>query len=95
MAHSSGDNGDREESADVTASDLAAFAYCAKAWHLERVLGTAPTTSAAVKRNAGVAAHAQHGRHTMVQDDSRRYGRTAIGLLLLAALFILLAIVAG
>ena len=51
---------------DVTASELAAFAYCAKAWHLENVVGARPTGGAARRRDAGVAHHVNHGTDVLV-----------------------------
>lgn len=78
-------------SADVTASELAAFAYCAKAWHLERVLGLRPGAPAARARDAGIAAHAEHGRQAAARDRVPRW-TTVITLLLLTLAAVLLVL---
>ena len=46
---------------DVSASEAAAYAFCAKAWHLEYVAGNAPTAAAAERRAHGIRAHDRHG----------------------------------
>jgi hypothetical protein len=47
--------------ADVTASEAAAYAFCAKAWHLEHVLDKAPSAAARERRAGGAAEHEAHG----------------------------------
>ena len=64
-----------DDNEDVTASEVAAYTYCAKAWHLESVLGRPvdlPTTS---RRISGVDRHLAHG--TRVSRISR-FGRVAV-----------------
>jgi hypothetical protein len=78
---------------DVTASEIAAYAYCAKAWHLERVLDARPSETAARIRAAGNAHHARHGSSVRVGGWLGRHSRWAIpGLLLLAILLGALAL---
>jgi hypothetical protein len=48
-------------STDVSASEVANYTFCAKAWHLEHVLGGKPSAMADQRRIAGVEAHARHG----------------------------------
>lgn len=78
---------------DVTASELAAFAYCAKAWHLENVGGARPTGEAARRRDTGVSHHANHGTDVVVGAWlGRRAVWLLISLLALAVLFGSLAV---
>jgi hypothetical protein len=46
---------------DVSASEVANYVFCSKAWHLEQVLGRAASADAGQRRAVGVAAHAVHG----------------------------------
>lgn len=46
---------------DVSASEVASYVFCAKAWHLEHVLGATPSVAGYERRAAGVEAHAAHG----------------------------------
>jgi hypothetical protein len=69
---------------DVTASEAASYAYCAKAWHLEHVLGKHPSRSAVTSRDAGTAAHLAHGQH-MIRFRRRTSWLLAASLLLLAS----------
>jgi len=81
---------------DVTASELGAFTYCAKAWHLARVAGVPVTDGAARSRDGGIIDHARHGRSVRAGTWLGRHGRWAIvGLLVLAVVFGLLAVIAG
>lgn len=90
------DRRDNEREADVTASELAAFAYCAKAWHLERVLGAEPSTGANRRRDVGIANHIRHGADVRIGSQlARRSGLVATVLVLSAVLFGLLAVVVG
>ena len=77
---------------DVTASEVASYAYCAKAWHLRYVLGKEPSRQASTYQEAGVAAHDLHGvavrRLAWLE---RRAIRLVVGLLLCAALLLALA----
>ena len=43
------------------ASEVATYAFCAKAWHLEHALGQPASRHAAERRAAGVALHEEHG----------------------------------
>lgn len=79
---------------DVSASEIAAFAYCAKAWHLEHVVGTVPSATAARARAAGATHHAAHGSAVRAGSWLGRYSRWAVaGLLLLAFLLAALSVV--
>ena len=87
---------DHDREADVTASELAAFAYCAKAWHLERVVGAEPSVAANRRRDAGVGDHTRHGHDVRVGSWLARHtGSVVIGLALLAILLVFLAVVVG
>ena len=80
---------------DVTASELATFAYCAKAWHLERVLGIQPMDRAVTNRDDGVIGHERHGRSVRVGAWLGRHGMWAmLCLVVLAVVFGVLAILA-
>ena len=46
---------------DVSASEVASYVFCAKAWHLEHVLGASPSAAGYERRAVGVEAHAAHG----------------------------------
>src|SRR3989442_4587960 len=46
---------------DVTASEVASYAYCAKAWHLRYVLRREPSGQAVAHQQAGVVSHEIHG----------------------------------
>ena len=46
---------------DVSASEAATYTFCAKAWHLEHVLGATPSATADQRRVAGIEAHLEHG----------------------------------
>lgn len=79
---------------DVTASEIAAFAYCAKAWHLERVVGAPPSAVAARTRAAGTTHHVRHEAYVGVGSWLGRHSRWAVaGLLLLAFLLAALSTV--
>jgi hypothetical protein len=70
---------------EVTASEIACFAYCAKAWHLEHVLHLAPEDDVMERRELGVDAHQLHGRQVrLVESIAQRKGRLIASLLLLA-----------
>lgn len=79
---------------DVTASELAAYAYCAKAWHLERVVGVEASAEAARRRDVGTAGHERHGAVVRTGSQLRQHSRSLIFVLLvLAGLFTSLAII--
>ena len=72
---------------DVTASEVAAYAYCAKAWHLERVLHRSADAEGQRRRNDGVERHVEHGAQLK---RLRRFGRRS---LLLSVALLVLAVV--
>ena len=85
-----------EHDSEITASELAAFVYCAKAWHLERVLGAVPSTAANERRDAGIGDHGRHGNAVRVGSWLGRHSAAVIaGFVLLAILFVVLAIILG
>jgi hypothetical protein len=78
--------GSQPASTDVTASEIACYAYCAKAWHLEHVQHVAPDDTSR-RREIGVAAHEAHGARVRALGQGRSRTRViAAALLLLAAL---------
>jgi hypothetical protein len=81
---------------DVTASEIAAFAYCAKAWHLEHVVGAQPSRDAARARAAGVTRHQRHGSDVRLGGWLGRNSRWAVpALLVLAALLVATSLLIG
>jgi CRISPR/Cas system-associated exonuclease Cas4 (RecB family) len=64
----------------LSASDVGRYAYCARAWWLERVGGVTPSNRAALE--AGERLHHAHGR---LVSAAQRQGRFAQLLLWLAA----------
>ena len=82
----SGADGDR----DVTASEIASFAYCAKAWHLQYVMRVGSTDEVDERRVQGVSMHEQHGRLVRMQS---RLGRRRVAFTAALLLIALLAIV--
>jgi hypothetical protein len=81
---------------DVTASEIAAYAYCAKAWHLERMAGAQPSPAASRARAVGTVRHERHGTDVRLGSWLGRNSRWAVpGLLVLAALLGALALVIG
>ena len=73
-------------SADVTASEIACFAYCAKAWHIEHVLRLAPSRETAERREAGIADHEIHGQRLHLLNRLVRRRRPLVAALLALAL---------
>ena len=74
-----------DDGEDVTASEVAAYTYCAKAWHLESVLRRPVDSATTSRRLSGVDRHLEHG--TRVSRISR-FGRVAVwasGVLLVVA----------
>ena len=81
---------------DVTASEIAAFVYCAQAWHLERVAGALPSAAADRARAAGTAHHVRHGARVRLGSWlGRNERRATAALLLLALVLAALALVIG
>ena len=77
---------------DVTASEIACFAYCAKAWHLEHVLHVVPSDEVMRRREVGVSAHNVHGRRMRLLD---RLAQRKVALIAILLLLALLAVVAA
>jgi hypothetical protein len=77
----------QQVSEDVTASEVACYAYCAKAWHLEHVLRLATPDEVAKRRELGVMDHEAHGRRVRLMSTlvSRR-SKVILALLLVAVL---------
>lgn len=82
---------------DVSASEAAAYTFCAKAWHLEHVVGKAPTAAAAERRAHGVRAHDRHGARIarMRKRVPSVVGWTLVMLLIAVAMIILRVVVRG
>ena len=79
--------------ADVTASEVASYAYCAKAWHLRHVLRREPSGQAVAHQHAGVVSHEIHGmRVKTLAWLERRAPILVIGLSLLGAALGVLAL---
>ncbi|HUQ81067.1 MAG TPA: hypothetical protein VM076_08020 [Gemmatimonadaceae bacterium] len=78
-----------ENDDDVTASEVAAYAYCAKAWHLERVLERSVDIQAQHRRAEGVERHVEHGASVRQSQRPAWWSRRAIFALLLLALALL------
>src|SRR2546427_836563 len=79
--------------ADVTASEVASYAYCAKAWHLRYVLGREASRQAVARQEPGVVAHEIHGtRVGRLAWLERRATILVAGLLLLGAALLALAL---
>lgn len=92
MRHPGGERVVRDER-DVTASEVGTYAFCAKAWHLERVLGARPSSESARLRTEGVRYHEQHGRHVeLLHRTGPRLLELSVALFVLAAVLVALAI---
>lgn len=80
----------RPARSDVSASEVANYVFCAKAWHLEHVLGGTESDGARERRVMGVAAHVNHGASVRA---GRRQIRTrlerALAIVLVVALLLL------
>lgn len=77
-----------QPAADVTASELAAFSYCAKAWDLEHVSGVRPGATTALRRDAGITNHLKHGAQVRAGSWLVRHRWPATLALLLVALLL-------
>lgn len=78
---------------DVTASEVASYAYCAKAWHLRHVLRREPSGKAFAQQEAGVVAHEIHGgRVKRLAWLERRAPILVVGLSVLGAALVVLAL---
>ena len=74
---------------DVTASEVAAYTYCAKAWHLESVLRRPVDSATTSRRISGADRHLAHGTRVF---RIGRFGRVAVwasGVLLVVAALLL------
>ena len=77
--------GEQPDSTDVTASEIACYAYCAKAWHLEHVQHVVAPDDTVRRRDQGVAAHEAHGASVRVLGRDRSRARVVVASLLLIA----------
>lgn len=77
--------GSQPESTDVTASEIACYAYCAKAWHLEHVQHVVAPDDTSRRREEGVAAHETHGAQIRALGQVRSRTRVIVAVLLLVA----------
>lgn len=78
---------------DVTASEVAAYTYCAKAWHLERVLHAPADARGQELRTRGHDQHAEHGTQVTRLTRYGRWTRWVSVLLLVSAIALVLAAV--
>lgn len=79
---------------DVSASEVANYTFCAKAWHLEHVLGAAPSVAAEQRRLTGVEAHAKHGADIQAANRvSAWLVRGLVAVLLVAVAILLVGLV--
>jgi hypothetical protein len=83
---------DRDDD-DVMASEVATYVFCAKAWHLERVLGATASAVAEEKRAAGSLAHETHGSRARRQQRMGRWLVLGTALLFAIALALLILVV--
>jgi len=77
--------GSQPESTDVTASEIACYAYCAKAWHLEHVQHVVAPAETVRRREDGVAAHEAHGASLRALRRERSRARVVVAALLMIA----------
>ena len=80
-----------DTSDDVTASEAATYAFCAKAWHVEHVLGKAPSPGAAARRARGVHQHEEHGERIAAR-MRRSTKRLVVALVLLILMMLVLTV---
>ena len=80
----------RPARSDVSASEVANYVFCAKAWHLEQVCGGTESDGARERRAMGVAAHVSHGANIRAgrRQFSTRLER-ALAMVLVVALLLL------
>ena len=79
----------------MSASEAANYAFCAKAWHLEHVLGGAVSTTAGERRAIGVAAHVAHGASIRAGSHpaNTRLERAVVTVLLVALVLLVYGLV--
>ena len=84
---------DDDDAGEVSASEVAAYAYCGTAWHLEHVIGHRAHVRAEEHRERGVAQHEAHGtRVRRVQRLGRPLLRVALVFFALAAALLVAAL---
>lgn len=81
---------------EVTASEAATYEFCAKAWHLEHVVGKRASRAAAVRRVEGTARHDLHwARVGRLRRLVPRLVLSIVVLFILAGALFWLALIAG
>jgi hypothetical protein len=75
----------------VSASEVASYVFCAKAWHLEHVLAERPSTPSRQRRDEGAEQHSAHGAR-IARAHRRDATLLRTSLLLLLAAFVALVI---
>jgi hypothetical protein len=81
---------------DVLASEIAAYAYCAKAWHMEYVLGHRADAAADERRRAGIVEHEAHGaRVRRLERVGQPFLRAGVFLLALGVALTIAAFLVG
>jgi hypothetical protein len=78
--------GEQPEPTDVTVSEIACYAYCAKAWHLEHVRHVVASDDVIHRRGQGVAAHEAHGASVRALGQPSRTWMVVFALLFVAML---------
>lgn len=91
MRHPESVAGGRDREDDVMASEMASYVFCAKAWHLECLLGAMASATAEEKRAAGSLAHEGHGSRVRQQQRMGRW--LVLGTALLFAIAVVLLVV--
>jgi CRISPR/Cas system-associated exonuclease Cas4 (RecB family) len=81
--------GDGDRDRVIRASKVGLYAYCARAWWLDRVRGYRPANRAALQ--AGEAAHQAHGRAVVGYHRLRQAAYLLLGLAALLGLILLVA----
>lgn len=80
---------------DVTVSEVATYAFCAKAWHLEHALRHPASRNSLGRRAAGTALHQEHGAELIgARPTGTRLVFWSILLLGLAAILLVLGLFA-
>jgi len=82
-----------ESGSDVSASEAATYAFCAKSWHLEHVVKCPPSDLAREVRRSGTAAHLTHG--AMIGEAHRLaawWSRPILALLAISLVLVVISI---